>query len=192
MCRMGVLYLRVAGALWAAWVITWWLAALWRSKPTAEAPRSSWRWHFALVVVGFWMLFWLRTDPTPRLWWVGPALGWSMVAVTAAMFALAWWARLTMGRMWSGGVMRTQEHRVIQSGPFAWVRHPIYTALIGAGFAFAAVRATPLAFAGAALFTLGFYLKARVEERFLTQELEGYPAYRARVPMLVPWRRPSG
>ena len=189
---MVSVYIRAALALWALWVVTWWLAALWRSKATAQAPRRSWRWPFVVVVIGLWMLFWIRADRTPQLWAVAPALGWSMVALTAAGFALAWWARVTMGRMWSGGVMRTEEHRVIQSGPFAWVRHPIYTALILAGFAMAVLRATPLAFAGAALFTLGFYLKARVEEQFLTDELGGYPEYRARVPMLLPWRPSRG
>ena len=111
------------------------------------------------------------------------------LASACVLFAFAWWARLAMGRMWSGGIMRTEQHRVIQSGPFAWVRHPIYTSLIFAGVALAVIRATPVALGGAALFALGFYLKARVEERFLDQELGGYPEYRARVPMLLPFLR---
>jgi protein-S-isoprenylcysteine O-methyltransferase Ste14 len=186
---MGDIYLRAGLALWGLWLVSWWAAALWRSKMAAEAPRSSWRWYIALVALGVWMLFAIRVDRSMHLWNVGPALGWAMVAVIAASLAFAWWARLTMGRMWSGGVMRTAEHRVIETGPFAWVRHPIYTALIFAGLAFAAIRATPMAFGGAALMSLGFYLKARVEERFLTQELTGYPEYRARVPMLLPLPR---
>ena len=57
--------------------------------------------------------------------------------------------------------------------------HPIYTGLIVAVFATAAIRATPWALLGAALFALGFALKAKVEERFLEAELGGYDGYRA-------------
>jgi len=180
------IYVRAAVALWLVWFVTWWAAALWRSRAEAEAPRNTWRWYIFLVVIGFWMLFGVFRVEGPTLWPVGPVLGWAIVALVALSFAFAWWARITMGRMWSGGIMRTEQHRVIQNGPFAWVRHPIYTALIAAGFGLAVIKATPMALAGAALFSLGFYLKARVEERFLTQELTGYPEYRARVPMLLP------
>jgi protein-S-isoprenylcysteine O-methyltransferase Ste14 len=85
------------------------------------------------------------------------------------------------------------EHRVVESGPYALVRHPIYTGLIAAAAAMAAIRATPWALAGLALFALGFALKAKVEERFLESELGGYASYRARVPMIVPFfrRKPS-
>ena len=51
-------------------------------------------------------------------------------ALTAAAFAFAWWARLTMGRLWSGYVSRTADHRIVDNGPFAIVRHPIYSAII--------------------------------------------------------------
>jgi protein-S-isoprenylcysteine O-methyltransferase Ste14 len=73
------------------------------------------------------------------------------------------------------------------------VRHPIYTGLIAAAAAMAAIRATPWALIGLALFALGFVLKAKVEERFLESELGGYEGYRARVPMIVPFfrRKPS-
>ena len=49
------------------------------------------------------------------------------------------------------------------------------------------LQARPMALAGAVLFTLGFVLKARVEERFLAGELPDYAAYRDRVRMIVPF-----
>ena len=79
------------------------------------------------------------------------------------------------------------EHRVVDSGPYALVRHPIYTGLFAAVIAMAILRGTPIALAGAALFVLGFTLKARVEERFLEGALPVYAAYRRRVGMIVPW-----
>jgi protein-S-isoprenylcysteine O-methyltransferase Ste14 len=69
------------------------------------------------------------------------------------------------------------------------VRHPIYSGVIFAAFLMAVDLGTAPALAGAAFFALAFWLKARIEERFLMRELgpEPYAAYRRRVPMLVPF-----
>jgi len=83
-------------------------------------------------------------------------------------------------------VVLRDEHRVVDSGPYALVRHPIYTGLFAAVIAMAVTRGTPLSLLGAALFVLGFTLKARVEERFLEAALPDYAAYRRRVGMIVP------
>ncbi|MBO0749385.1 MAG: isoprenylcysteine carboxylmethyltransferase family protein, partial [Porphyrobacter sp.] len=122
----------------------------------------------------------------PVLWAVGPVLGWSMIALTVAGFAFAWWARIEMGKLWSSGIERMADHRVVDTGPFALVRHPIYTGMIAGALAVAALQAKPWPILGAALFTLGWVLKARVEERFLEKEIGGYDAYRRRVSMILP------
>ena len=178
---------QIAAAMWLAWVVSWNLAAFWREKSSAEAPRNDYRLHFLIVVVGFMLTFGVFGWINPPLWRVSPTLGWSMIGVTAAGLLFTWWARLHMGRLWHGGVSRTEGHRVIASGPFALVRHPIYTGLIVAVIAMAVLQARGLAFVGAALFAFGFILKARVEERFLAEQLPEYPAYRDRVRMIVPF-----
>ena len=78
---------------------------------------------------------------------------------------------------------------MIDSGPYAFVRHPIYTGLIIALLATAATEATLVALLGAVLIALGLWVKARAEERFLLSEFapEAYESYRRRVPMLVPF-----
>jgi len=110
-----------------------------------------------------------------------------MVGLTATGLTFTWWARIHMGPLWNGGVSRTAEHRVIESGPFALVRHPIYTGMIAGVTAVAILQARPIALLGAALFALGFTLKARLEEQFLERELPEYEAYRKRVRMIVPF-----
>ena len=124
-----------------------------------------------------------------KLWTVSDDFGWFLFALTALAFAFCWWARLTMGRLWSGYVARNADHRIVDNGPFAIVRHPIYTGVIFAAFLMAIDLGTAPALAGAAFFALAFWLKARIEERFLMQELgpEPYVAYRRRVPMLMPF-----
>jgi len=179
-------YVRCAAALWLVWLISWHVAALWRDKPTARAPRRAYRLHFLMISVGLVMMYGVIPRRQPILWHVGPALGWSMIALTAAGMGVAWWARIALGKLWSGGVERMAEHRVVETGPYRFVRHPIYTGLIMGAAAMAGLQAKPWAILGAALFTLGFVLKARVEERFLEKEIGGYDAYRRRVSMILP------
>ena len=180
-------YTQICAMLWLAWVVSWNLAAFWRDRAAAEAPRNDYRFFCLIVVIGFMLTFGVFGWLTGPLWSVGPQLGWSMVGVTAASLLFTWWARLHMGRLWHGGVSRTAQHRVIRSGPFALVRHPIYTGLITGVMAMAVLQARPLAFVGAALFAFGFILKARLEERFLEGELPDYGPYRKQVRMIVPF-----
>ena len=84
--------------------------------------------------------------------------------------------------------MRKEDHRIVDTGPYSIVRHPIYTGLIWAIAVSAVAVGTILSMLGIGVVILGFWLKARLEERFLMQELgpEAYDGYRHRVPMLLP------
>ena len=147
-----------------------------------------------VAVAGFALLFATPYGSEGPWWHVGHGVGWGLVVLTGVGFLFAWWARLQLGPLWSGGVERREGHRIVDDGAYALVRHPIYTGLILSSLAFAALRATPLPMLGACLIALGFGLKAKVEERFLAAELGAadYAAYRARVPMLVPFLPASG
>jgi protein-S-isoprenylcysteine O-methyltransferase Ste14 len=183
---MPSFYVTVVAFLWIGWLVSWHIAMLWRDKPTVQAPRGEYRLYFVMIAVGMVLLYAVYPVRQSALWRVTPVLGWSMVALTAAGIAFAWWARIALGRLWSGGIERMAAHRVVDTGPYALVRHPIYTGLIAGAVALAVLQAKPWAIAGAALFSLGFILKARVEERFLEKEIGGYDAYRRRVSMILP------
>jgi len=77
---------------------------------------------------------------------------------------------------------------VIQTGPYRLVRHPIYTGMLIAVWALAVQLGAAASLIGAALMTFGFWMKARLEERFLSAELgeAAYADYRDRTPMLIP------
>ena len=85
-------------------------------------------------------------------------------------------------------ITRKEDHKIIDTGPYAFVRHPIYSGLIIALLATAAAEGRVTGLFGTALVILGVWLKARTEERFLMAELgqEIYGAYCRRVPMLIP------
>ncbi len=122
------------------------------------------------------------------LWRTPDVVAWAMVAVAIAGFIFTGWARIHLGRLWSSSVSRKADHHIVDTGPYALVRHPIYTGIILASAATAAQRGTGQAWFGMGVMTLGWYIKARLEERFLRDELgaEAYDSYSLRVPMLVP------
>jgi protein-S-isoprenylcysteine O-methyltransferase Ste14 len=144
-----------------------------------------------ITTLGILLLFFAPVlwPEAPRLWTTGEPLGWILFGLTALCFVFCWWARITMGRLWNGLVGRTEDHRIVDSGPFAIVRHPIYAGIIVAAFLLAIDLGTLPAICGAAMFALAFWMKAELEERFLRTELgpEGYDSYRRRVPMLLPF-----
>jgi protein-S-isoprenylcysteine O-methyltransferase Ste14 len=130
----------------------------------------------------------------PRLWDVGRDGGSVLAFLTLPGFAFAWWARIHLGRLWSGSVTRKEGHRVVDTGPYAIVRHPIYTGLIWATLVSAVAVGTIVSVLGVGAMILGFWLKARLEERFLVQELgpHAYDTYCRSVPMLLPFRLGGG
>jgi protein-S-isoprenylcysteine O-methyltransferase Ste14 len=77
--------------------------------------------------------------------------------------------------------------RLVNSGAFRLVRHPIYGGLILGALGWGLMRASPLTLAGALLLTAFFDLKSRREEIWLSERYENYPAYRSRTHRLLPW-----
>lgn len=147
----------------------------------------------ALTVAGAMLMFGfnpgsVRAD-TP-LWPVAPAIGWLLAGLVICGFLFMWWARIHLGQLWSSSVTRKEHHHVVDTGPYAIVRHPIYTGLLLAIIATVLLRVTIVTLTGGTLIGAGVYVKARVEEEFLRQQLgKPYDAYARRVPMLVPFLR---
>jgi protein-S-isoprenylcysteine O-methyltransferase Ste14 len=181
--------------VWAVWLVTWFVAALWVGPTIKRAGVLREFLYRVLGIVGFVLLFGFyfnRYDMVYRFWRTPSGnFGWAMVALVAAGFAFCSWARVRLGPLWSGTITRKDNHRIVDTGPYALVRHPIYIGIMISVFATAIVYGTPTSFLGAALMALGFYTKARQEERFLRKELgpEAYDAYEKRVPMFVPFVR---
>jgi protein-S-isoprenylcysteine O-methyltransferase Ste14 len=109
------------------------------------------------------------------------------VTLTALGIAFAIWARFYIGQNWSSAVTIKVGHQLIRTGPYAWVRHPIYSglllAMIGAAFARREVRGV-LAFV---LLWLGFWMKSRMEEGFMRKTFgEEYAEYSQSTGALIP------
>ena len=180
----------VFAVIWIGWIVSWLAAAFWSNRTEKLALTWDTLLYRVVIVAGAVLM---TPWATPRfaatlLWNVGYAGAYALAAMTLAGLLFAWWARIHIGRLWSGSITRKEGHYVVDTGPYALVRHPIYTGLIAALLATALAQATANALAGAALLSVGFWLKGRAEEHFLMAELgaDAYGAYRCRVPMLVP------
>ena len=177
--------------IWIGWVASW-VAASWWSGRTERRAATCDPWIYRIVIfagailIAPWTSRALAERPTWQLGYYG---AFALVGVMLMGLGLTWWARILLGRLWSSAITRKEKHRLVATGPYAFVRHPIYTGLIIALLATAAIEATRVALLGALLVALGLWVKARAEEYFLLSELglEAYASYRRRVPMLVPF-----
>jgi protein-S-isoprenylcysteine O-methyltransferase Ste14 len=177
--------------VWLVWLISWFAAAVWSDRTVTRPSLRCQLWYRATTICGALLMFGVfgirRYDI--RFWELDGGVGWLLVAIAVGGVLFMWWARLHLGRLWSASVTRKADHHIIDTGPYAVVRHPIYTGLLFAIAATVSVRATAETLAGAAMLAAGIYIKARTEEAFLRDQLgaETYEAYARRVPMLVPF-----
>lgn len=134
------------------------------------------------ALVLFWHPMVVRT-PAPYDAVVRPAaLG---LILLSGMLVL--WAYRRLGPYWDAAISVRRDHRVVDDGPFALVRHPVYLGLVGFLSGGALLTADPLVALVAAVVAVLVVLRARAEERFLEERLgEAYREYERRVPMLVP------
>ena len=175
---------------WYAFSIVWLVGALWRKPAKTTEPFASRAFTMILLASAFVLLFpnqmnlgILNQHVLPQ----GPALEWFGIALTAAGAAIAIWARCVLGANWSGIVSLKDGHELIRSGPYAYVRHPIYTGLLLAATGTACVVDEWRGVPALVLVVLGLALKARREEQFLTAEFgEAYVWYCQSTGSLLP------
>jgi len=184
---------RLIALLWLAWALYWSLAAL-GSRPTLRRESLGSRLtHLVPLTAGGVLLAW-RDVPwaalTMRLWPQSPTLYWSGVLVLATGLAFAIWARVHLGGNWSGAVTVKQGHELVRSGPYAHVRHPIYTGLLTAVLGTAIASGTVRVALAFAIIAAALVRKLRAEEALMRATFPGaYERYRAVVPALIPFAR---
>jgi len=184
-------YRAVIAGLWLAWALYWWAAAR-DIKPLVrrETPLSR-LLHVVPLCVAV-VLFWLPPLSLPG---VGPARledsatrYWIGVALTAAGLLFAVWARVHIGRNWSGTVTLKEEHELITSGPYRFARHPIYTGMLLALCGTALARGDWQGALAVLIVFLALWRKLRLEERWMREQFGArYEQYSARVKRLVPF-----
>jgi protein-S-isoprenylcysteine O-methyltransferase Ste14 len=126
--------------------------------------------------------------------WLGARMypGSDLVAVIGALLtmlgvAFACWARFVLGRNWSSVVQVKEDHELIQSGPYRWVRHPIYTGLLLAFFGTAMAIGEWRGAICVVIVAVSFWFKLKLEERWMRENFgAAYESYMQRTKALIP------
>jgi protein-S-isoprenylcysteine O-methyltransferase Ste14 len=123
-----------------------------------------------------------------QLWPTGLLPFWLGAAITITGLLFAVWARQYLGRNWSSSVTIKQGHELITTGPYAVVRHPIYTGILTGFLGVAIAMSQVRGFIVPALFFLAFWLKLRREEQFMRSQFgDVYTTYAHHTSALVPY-----
>lgn len=183
------LYDLVMAASWLVFLIVWGVGAF-TKKPDAEGRSGAFfLWRFILIFLLLYLggrgsrLHFFNTllfQPTPALGWIGAAL--SVVGIGIAI-----WARIYLGRNWSGFPTHKKEHELVTDGPYEYVRHPIYTGMLLAlfgtlflGYAYSVVIVVVV--------SVMFIARIGKEERIMLGLFpDAYPPYQKRTKKLLPF-----
>jgi protein-S-isoprenylcysteine O-methyltransferase Ste14 len=181
----------LTGLFWMAWILYWIVSARGVKKNAPGGPGRRARWIRVLFIVGAIVAF---QFPAVRMlvarhWHFtrSPAAHVSGVALCAAGLLFAVWARRRLGRNWGAPMSVKENPELITTGPYALVRHPIYSgillAMLGsilAGGMFALVWL---------VFSFPYFMYSIwMEDRLMTRQFPGeYPAYKRRSKLLVPF-----
>jgi protein-S-isoprenylcysteine O-methyltransferase Ste14 len=177
--------------VWIAFLLYWQIKAIDTKTTQRLEPAASRILRVLIFLIAFVLLLttriplrWLYLQLWPSgLWpfWLGAA-----VIIAGLLFAV--WAREHLGRNWSRSVTIKQGHELITTGPYAVVRHPIYTGIL-AGFLGTAIALSQVrGFIVFVLIFLTFWLKLRMEEKWMRSQFgETYATYTRQTAALVPF-----
>ncbi len=181
---------QIIGALWAILGLYWLVAAFGRKRAEKREPPGERLVHIFLMLGGFALIY----SPDPRFGALNhrflpqsQTIDIAGIALTAAGVAFAIWARAHLGKYWSGDVTIRQEHRLIRTGPYKYIRHPIYSGMLLALVGTVLVIGEYRAIVGFAIILLGFFKKARKEETFLQAQFgDGFEEHKRLTGFFLP------
>jgi len=137
--------------------------------------------NFGLIFTYFGLVFSRGLLPPSTL------LDWAAAALSVIGLGIAIWARVYLGRNWSPRPAAKEQHELVTTGPYAYVRHPIYTGLI--------LMALGAALTGR-IWGIGIFIVASLflvsrigpeEQIMLDLFPAAYPLYQRRTKRLIPW-----
>jgi protein-S-isoprenylcysteine O-methyltransferase Ste14 len=157
---------------------------------------KGWAWDYTLLTIFFGLIITIQPLLVPGLGWhtasfIGLALQLIGLAFIVASFIFHMWARLHLRRFYAERVEVQPGHQLVETGPYALVRHPVITSFFGLVIGLFLINpAIPTLLLIIYAFW-DFSNAARQEEILLSKSLPDYPAYLERTPRFLPnlWRR---
>ena len=191
---MRSLYAFLLPAIWTAFVVYWRLlsANVKGTRRFEAAPSRITRLILFLVAIA---LLFLPESTFPEFSWLywRPLTSSALtfiggVTLTVAGLLFSIWARHHLGRNWSLAVTLKDDHELIVTGPYALVRHPIYTGLL-VGFLGTAIAIMQIrGILALILILIAIWTKIRMEERLMREHFGArYDIYARRVCALIPF-----
>jgi protein-S-isoprenylcysteine O-methyltransferase Ste14 len=181
----------IISGCWLVFVAVWVIAALSTKRTVYRETRAQRLRYWVLLAIGCFLQLYGRRSPYPLNIRILPHVAlnaWAAAVLCVIGLAFAIWARVTLGRNWSGVVTLKEEHELVERGPYRFVRHPIYTGILTMFCAFALAQGYLSGFAGALLMFASFWIKlGREEELMLQQFPERYRAYQQRAKRIIPF-----
>ena len=188
---MQPVYKYLVFCLWFIWGVYWLISAS-NVKPAVRVEDAGSRATHVIPLAVAGIL--LGSPNLPASWLYARFVEWTPLtyfcgaALAAFGLAFAIWARWVLGRNWSGTVTLKQDHELIRSGPYRWVRHPIYSGLLLGILGTAIALAQWRGLLALAIVFVAFWGKLRREERWLGENFGAeYATYRSEVAALIPF-----
>ena len=175
---------------WIVFCAYWAVGALKTRRAVSQESLASRARFILLEIVGYGLLFSdlgaigvLGHRVLHRTYAVA-AIG---VAFTWIGIAIALWARWHLGQYWSARITLKEDHKLIRTGPYAHLRHPIYSGLILAAIGGALAIDKWRCVAGVVFIVLGYWMKAKKEEALLAAQFgEAFQEHCQHAGFLIP------
>jgi protein-S-isoprenylcysteine O-methyltransferase Ste14 len=169
---------KIPPALLLLYGFAWAAAGLYWAAPAKAAHSGEFKWYrpLRLVVLAatFALLFWNATGIGflgKRFLPPNPASGVLGFTFAIAGMAIAIWARAVLRQFWSDRVIVQADHKLIRTGPYAYMRHPIYSGVLLGVLSTALVLGEWRGLLAFALLLANYAIKAKREERILADRL---------------------
>ncbi len=165
-----------------------------RVMPDQKAIEREGKWLFAFRLASWFLMMGILVSYALGLAWLdalhvafSDGLRWAGFALGLFSVLFWTWVQVALGRQWSAQLQLRENHTLITTGPYAHIRHPMYTALTGFGIGLALVGANWVFVALAAVIIVGLALRIPKEEKMLLGEFgEDYRRYMGRTGSLLP------
>jgi protein-S-isoprenylcysteine O-methyltransferase Ste14 len=178
-------------ACWIIFMAVWLLAAISTKRSVYRESRAQRLCYSILLIAAYFLLIRGHRLPYPLSARVIPhmeVIAWAGAGLCVAGLGFCIWARVTLGRNWSGAVTLKEGHELIERGAYRLVRHPIYTGLIAMFLATVIVLGHAGGIAGLVLVFISFWIKLSDEERVMLKQFpDQYAAYQQRVKRIIPF-----
>lgn len=177
------------GCCWAAWVVVWLVMAFTTKRTVERSGFIGYRLVVGILIAGLAAAgHLLHVSSQSQLWQPTLVLGVVSDCIVLAGTAFSVWARIALGRNWSAEVTFKQDHELIEAGPYALARHPIYTGLILMALGTAINYGRAIGFALLVALCGGLWWKIRQEEEIMSRHFpDAYAQYKTRVRAIVPF-----